>query len=980
MAYQSNNIQSPAAEYLYKLQMIVSNTDFKNKEEANKYETTEIKLEADKYIHAVTRHDSFDSYDYDDKLIYQTLLDSGYPEDRIYLCLKDHSIIPVTVKNELLFEARDGFINRYVEKNKYYCNLAGIPFSGTDKFPADRILTIPDEFYNLYSSDGTITRNQPIHELPPKYQELFMNSSYYTEMINTYQDAEYLKHIGSKAVPIVVSRKAHDGEIMNINTKKLSGYHRKFGNVTVTPDIVHLFANVYKETRDYVYNTLRGDFSSIYPNYNSFIRFLTIYMAIGQSLNELMKKSSSMAYMNNISANNYFMLYGLPSVIMEGTSMISFLKKLRMLLMDKGTNIVYRVKDYVGYKYTDIYSLIMVKQQIFENGKPKYKYDDEGNPTPLYNIVFRRMGTTADKTSYFKFRDEKVEYDWREIASGDPRWWWWNDSEIDSMLYDMNYTLSNSKYIQLSTHMSMSDIFWQSVILLRGLLDIKRETKFTPLAINYDTGDSSSLNVFDAVLILINIMNWNMTLINGKSFNGKIYNEMSECIDKLFNGLMDDGFTPNELTDGGPFKVSSFNLDIRVNDAEFLDYELPTYDYLNKDGFMDMLTSILDNVTKNTGELMMNDVKKLYDFLTDKLQQSRTIHEFRQVTETYKHLFLVDPMRNRWYEDWSDVIDLLSRRYEIPQNDIRSFMGFCASTNTIKDIVVKYNDVEYTVSPGFIMNNAAESYKSEDGKYMFRDYPDFVNEYCKQCDVYESITISESDVLSSKIKTNYQGLLKDKVLLDLNTDVNGPDTFEGLLMIENPTLYTRLLAMRYDKQNLLYFMRAIIKGLETYTASSLSALEFSSLGETEYIRILKEIISYFKSYMVEFTKEEFYYVMDGLFDNGGNSNMLRLYDEIHDLTVEPLVKESLTLYDITNNEFNQLFADDNAQVMYDEAIIRAIAKYSYIKSLGYDILFDDGKKISKTEPANITDDSDVIGTMVRTGNTYSIIIPTSMLE
>ena len=107
MAYQSNNIQSPAAEYLYKLQMIVSNTDFKNKEEANKYETTEIKLEADKYIHAVTRHDSFDSYDYDDKLIYQTLLDSGYPEDRIYLCLKDHSIIPVTVKNELLFEARD---------------------------------------------------------------------------------------------------------------------------------------------------------------------------------------------------------------------------------------------------------------------------------------------------------------------------------------------------------------------------------------------------------------------------------------------------------------------------------------------------------------------------------------------------------------------------------------------------------------------------------------------------------------------------------------------------------------------------------------------------------------------------------------------------------------------------------------------------------------------------------------------------------
>jgi hypothetical protein len=121
--------------------------------------------------------------------------------------------------------------------------------------------------------------------------------------------------------------------------------------------------------------------------------------------------------MNNVTANNLFMLYGLPSVIMEGTPMIEFLKKFRLLLMDKGTNVVYRVKDLIGYKDTDIFTLVMVKQQVFENGIPVYHYDKDGNKTPVQNIVFRRFGTAEDNTSYFKFRESKKEYSLEEISS-----------------------------------------------------------------------------------------------------------------------------------------------------------------------------------------------------------------------------------------------------------------------------------------------------------------------------------------------------------------------------------------------------------------------------------------------------------------------------------------------------------------------------------------------------------------------------------
>lgn len=979
MAYSPKNIKNPAAEYLFKLQLIVSNSEFKNKDLASKYEDLDTKTAGEAYVRAKLKTDLFESYDYDDRHLYFVLSKYGIPEDRIFMMIANHNMIPPKIKRVLLAEARQQYIDSYVEKNKYYCNLAGMPFTGYKEIPADRIFTIPDEFFAIYVGDGQLEAGMAIHQMPPKYQELFMNSPYYEELLAKFPDVEYIKYIGSNAIPIEVSRRVPDGEIMRINTSKLSTYHKTFGNVTVSADIVHLFSNVYKKTRDYVYNTLRGDFASIYPNYNNFIRFLTIYMAIGQSLNELMKKSSSMSYMNNATANNFFVLYGLPSVIMEGQSMISFLKKFRMLLMDKGTNVVYRVKDYVGYKYTDIYTLVMVKQQVFKDGMPLFSYDTEGKATPVQNIVFRRLGTTDDNTSYFKFRDSHESYPWEEIASGDPRWW--NTPEVEQMLYDMNYTLSNSKYIQLSTHMSMSDIYWQTVILLRGLLDKKKETQYSKLSINYDIGGESEMTVFDAVLVLIILMNWNTTLCTGNTMRGDLfynngtYNDVAACLDLLFDGLMADGKTPNPLKLGRPFKVSSFNFDIRLNDADFYN-SLRTFDYLEPDTFLDILDKALDNQTKSTGELMMTDVRNVYDYLERKLLETKTIHEFRQVTDAFNHLFLVDPVRDGWLDDIAkNTTQALLDMYSITEFDLASLASFCQERNIFVEF--NYNGTEYKIRLGKIMNENASNYEV-DGVYVFRD-SGFVNKFTEAMKDYTSSEIDVSN-LPSSIKLQYQNIISDKVLLDIGATMNGPKTFESLLYQHNTKLYRRLVYMKSDGSNLIMLMRAIIKALENYSASDLSALEFSALGETEYINILKEIIGYFKSYMVEYTKEEFVYVMDGLFDNGGNSNMLRIYDEIPYLELDMMVEDSITLHDVSNSDLHQGIVDDEVAAMYDEAVIRAQGTYAYIKQLGYDIWFDDGNRITKNKPDTLTDDSILTVNLIPSENTYKIIIPIENIE
>ena len=998
--------RNPMAEYLLKLQMIVTNTEFKDKEEADKYETLAMKLKGDMYCNAVLQQDKFETYAYDKKRTYQLLLENGVDELKIPYYVENPQFIPTNVKNIMLAEARETMIATYVEENPYYVALTGKPFQGSDTIQPEYILTIPDEFFDIYQNTGAIERNQAIHEMPVKYQELFMNTDYYKEMLDKYPEHKYLKYLGSRSIPIQVSRKARDGEIMKINTNALTGSHPVFGNISVESDLVHLFTNQYLEVRQYIYGALRGDFADIYANYNSFIRFLTIYMTIGSCLNELMKKSASMIYMNQSTANDFFMLYGLPSVIMEGADMISFLKQFRLILMDKGTNIVYRVKDLIGYEYTDIYTLVMVKQQVFENGLPKYTTDESGNRVPVQEIVFRRLGTTDENVSYFKFKEGSASYPWKEIATGDPRWW--DTPEVERMLYTMNYTLSNSKYIQLSTHLSMVDIYWQCVILIRGLLDNRYETEHINIALNLNLNGKSNLSIFETVLILEILMNWSIKTVRGDHLRGDLYlpngdyQGSPDCIDMLFNGLKyydpvdypdvtreEDG-APNPLKPGQPFKVSSFNFDLRETDAEFWRNEVPEMDYILSPGlgitnetsmvvdgvetvipqFIADLDYIFNRTENNIGESLMGNVRKVYDYLEQKLQESRTIDEYRQVTDMFNHLFLVDPERN-WFDDGAiDTDAFLKETYSLSEYELSSLKSFFEPHAV--DFTVEYDNREVPISIYDIMNEDVYALELVDGKFYFQE-DNFVDAFDAALRAYHSNALETSNI-SPNVKTVYKEVIHDKVSMDLGNSIMGPRTFEALLYRNDPEMYRYLVTLKTDSDSLLIILRSLVKSLESYTNASLRGLEFASIGLENYFKILKEVIGYFKSYMVEYAKEEFVYLFDGLWDNGGNSNMLRLYDERAHLTLRMVVRDSLTLHDASHalNKFKT--GDLGLTGVHDEMQVRRRVAYKKVKELGYDIIFDTGKRVTKF-PDNLPGDDDkVVFSLYEYGDSYQVRI------
>lgn len=971
---EKNQKRNPMAEYLLKLQLIVTNTEFKDKDEADKYETLDMKLAGEKYWRAASDPptDAFESYEYDPVTIQRILTEAGIPVDRIPYYIENQAFIPPAIQNLLKTDARTQFLESYYETNPYYVMLSGKPYPGSMFMPPEEVLTIPDGFYEIYQSTNMISRNQAVHEMPTKYQDLFMNTKYYKQMLAEHPKNKYLLYLGSRSIDYATSRHAHDGDIMKINTGNLSTSHPVFGNVTVEHSLVHLFTNIYHQTHDYVYGALRGDFGDIYANYNSFIRFLTIYMTIGGCLNELMKQSSTMIYMNQSTANDFFMLYGLPSVIMEGQSMISFLKQFRMILMDKGTNIVYRVKDLIGYEYTDIYTLVMIKQQVFEKGQPKYTTDAEGNRVPVQEIVFRRMGTTDENTSYFKFRDSRETYTLEQITSGDPRWW--NTPEVDQMLTDMNYTLSNSKYIQLSTHLSMTDIYWQCVILIRGLLDNRYETEYVNLATNLNISDTNEISVFEAVLILEILMNWHIKTIRGDSLHGDMYlpngtyNGEPACIDMLFNGLDENG-GPLPLKPGLPYKVSSFNFDFANQFTRQIDFEnyLMLFDYLEPETFIPMLRSLYyERNINNIGELLMGDIKKLYNYLEKKLQECTTIHQFRQVVDIFSQLFLVDPQRDWYNEGMIDVDAYLCDTYNISLYELTQLKTFFTDKyeQDPPDLVVDYNNKQYPIYLHQVMNSDVLHLTiipvggtSQDGEFPFTD-SQFVDAFMSEFSTYTSEALEKS-AISINVRSRYKDIIEDKVVLDVGNGVNGPRTLEALLFRNDPDMYRHLISLRGNNENMILIMRSLVKSLENYTNAALPGLEFTAIGQQEYFRILKEVIGYFKSYMVEYAKDEFIYVFDGLFDYGGNSNMLNLFDEITSGTIRMIPKDSLTLHDASHAVNHYKMANSGLMGMYDEMQVHRRAAYKKIKQLGYDIIFDTGTRITKF-PMNVPDDDDKI--------------------
>jgi hypothetical protein len=319
--------------------------------------------------------------------------------------------------------------------------------------------------------------------------------------------------------------------------------------------------------------------------------------------------------------------------------------------------------------------------------------------------------------------------------------------------------------------------------------------------------------------------------------------------------------------------------------------------------------------------------------------------------------------------------------FGLSAEELYSFKHFFLPSSVI---IVPYFGKEYTVSLNDVLNTKVDTLEIN-GDYPFKDRA-FIEAFDAKLEATSSIQKIETSYLPDKIKNNnaWKNIIESKVWYDYG-DVDGyPRTYEDLMLRNNSSLYYYLMDIKTDKNSndAVTLLRAIIKALESYTNSSLSALEFKALGLDNYFFILKEVISYFKSYMVEFTRDEFVYIFDGIFDKGGHPNMLKLIDEIVQGTVNPIPHESLTLYDVSCAKVCARFDDNNVGFIHDDAIFRIKTTYGSLVNAGYEVWFDDGNRITRTPPT-IDNETDVIANIIHDENdpaAYKLIVNVNNLD
>jgi hypothetical protein len=465
----------------------------------------------------------------------------------------------------------------------------------------------------------------------------------------------------------------------------------------------------------------------------------------------------------------------------------------------------------------------------------------------------------------------------------------------------------------------------------------------------------------------------NMTI--EQAFEAMIASHALTPADDDIQKHLDPG-SPLPFVYGMPFKIAGFNFKLKNTEEGLAFYEsISGMDYVNPEVFLPMLDSVLERETANIGEVLMTDVKLIQQYLITKLRTAERIIDYRNIADIYEHLFLIDPIRDWYTQGDFDVDAQLMTTYGLTAEELYSFKHYFTSEGIV---VVNYHGDEYTVMLNEVLNNKVDTIEIND------TYP-FTNK--QFIEAFQTAVLNATDIqsieessLSDKIKHNqtWKQIIISKAWYDYG-DVDGyPRTYEDLLMRNNNSLYSFLMDLKKDKnsEDSVTLLRAIIKALESYTNTSLAGLEFKALGVDNYFYILKEVISYFKSYMVEFTRDEFVYIFDGIFDNGGHPNMLKLIDEFVQGTVNAIPHDSMTLYDVSCADVTYGLNDDNVGFIRDEAIFRIKATFETLVNSGYELWYDDGKRITRNIPT-IPNDTEIIANVIPDDNdpaAYKIII------
>ena len=456
--------------FLNELLRISSGIVWKNPKKALDNENPSNIIQVEQYMLARQGKLIFDLiYKFDE----EALVKAGLPESTIQNYADDPSSIPVSMRDICVKCQTDYILNNYDEQNNYYRMLNGLPDLDDTEF-------VYNTKYPDISNDIT-----PLHLLDSSQLIQLEANGYLNEMMELYPDKKYLNHLTEKKIDIYNARTALDYSILWMQQSD-------YENLT----------NEFKE----MYNACRYMTISIYnlktlsnenTEYCGFIGLNILFATIIQMHRKFLDTDITRDFYDENSLQYVYDSYGVPfysAIPIEYHKNI--VKNINRLISYKGsTRVLFELFDIFGMSGISIYEFYMLKMHKFEDGKPVFVKDADGNYDlqKMYDVKFAKVQLYNDPSSEISNQQNHVDYE--DLVSSDP--YWISDEDLINKIYQEDYNYVDSKYLGIQTTFNLMQIMYESSYYMKMIIDNRQLLEGSTV---YNNSIKKKCDIFDLII------------------------------------------------------------------------------------------------------------------------------------------------------------------------------------------------------------------------------------------------------------------------------------------------------------------------------------------------------------------------------------------------------------------------------------------------------------------------------------------------
>lgn len=560
-------------KFMEELMRISANFIWKNPELALAGESQVSSIEVEQYILAIRGTLTFDLIH---KFEPSILVKFGYSEDEAERMQYSPGLIPQAIRSAVTDAHVEHLKKNYVEKNNYYRMLNGLPNLEDSDF-------IFNTKYPDISDSGT-----PIHLLDTNKLYQLDQLGFIEEIKRIYPEKKYLNHLTDKKVSIYNARVIPDFGLLWITESEYES-------------LLNDFTNTYNQCRMMVTSVYyQQEINKTNSEYIGFMGMIILFATIMQMFRNCASTDINRDFYDNDSLKYVYESYGVPYYDMLPLEYHKrIVKNINILIRCKGSpEVFFKIFDIFGFGSTELFAYYILKTHRFENGKPIFPRDEDGNLDlrAMYDIKFAKV-KLWDSPS-LEVKDPQNWSSYSDMTGSDP--YWISDKDLMNKIYEEEYNYKESKYFGIQTTFNLMKIMYESTYYLKMILDNRDLLPYTKI---YNTTIQQEVSLFDMIIYLSAIV------IRKYGYRGNI---------------------PSEPHAIGKFLGFDFQKDLTV-----LKENITQNDYLKNDKeLLDLLTMVPVN-SLSAIKTVYGKITQLREYITSKMFETDDPNIYHAYSELY---------------------------------------------------------------------------------------------------------------------------------------------------------------------------------------------------------------------------------------------------------------------------------------------------------------------------------------------------------